>query len=73
VKGWIVWLLPPGDRRQATFRTHPLAPGVELVADGVVPLHAVTAEGRFTADVPMADPLPDWLFQAFSGRWRRTP
>ena len=56
--------------RQLRVRSHRLAPGVELVADGLVPFHVRAGTGwTFTASgVPTVEALPDWLVAAFGGQ-----
>jgi len=68
---WLLWIVPPDEGgRTLSFRPRKIGAGLELLTDGVVPLYAVRGDGwTITADAPMAEPLPPWLFAELGGRY----
>jgi len=68
-RGWLLWAVPV-DGRSLTFRDRKLGPDLAVVGQGVVPLHAVRADGwRATVSgLPVIEPMPDWLLVELGGR-----
>ncbi len=47
-----------------------LGPGLDVLGDGLVPLHAVRADGwRVQLSLPVVEPMPDWLIAELGGRY----
>ena len=48
-----------------------LGPGLDVLGDGLVPLHAVRADGWRVqlSGLPVVEPAPAWLIDALGGRY----
>jgi len=68
--GWLVWAHPAGDRRLTFPASRRLGPGLDVLGQGVVPLHAVRGDGWRVqlSGLPLVEPLPDWLLVELGGR-----
>lgn len=68
----VVWSASPGEDGQTLrFKNRRLGPGVQLIADGVVPWWMVREDGwSLDSTRPLAQAaMPAWLAEAFGGRW----
>ncbi|MBA2559896.1 MAG: hypothetical protein H0V07_08415, partial [Propionibacteriales bacterium] len=70
--GWLALcgaVRPDGAR--LVVKSRRLGPGVEVLADGVLPMAAGRADGWVlqASGVPLSDEIPDWLVEAVRGRW----
>ena len=72
-RGWLLWALPPGDRPLTFPASRKLGPGLDVLSDGVVPLHAVRGDGWRVqlSGLPVVEPVPSWLFAELGGRYGR--
>ena len=67
----VAWSAPAEGGRQLTLKSHKLAPGVRLVADGLLPWYLAQGDGwtlSAAAGLQTAVP-PDHLVKALGGRW----
>jgi len=70
--GWLLWVVPPTDGREVTFRNRKIGPELEVLTAGVIPLYARRSDGwLLNVYVPMSEPLPSWLVDALGGRWSK--
>ena len=69
--GWLVWAHPAGDRRLTFPASRRLGPGLDVLGQGVVPLHAVRGDGwRIQlSGMPLVEEMPAWLLVELGGRW----
>jgi len=69
-RGYLLWAHPVGDRRLTFPASRKLAPGLDMVGEGVVPLAAVRGDGWRVqlSGLPVVEPLPTWLLDALGGR-----
>ena len=69
--GWLVWAHPAGDRRYIFPASRRLGPGLDVLGQGVVPLHAVRGDGWRVqlSGLPVVEELPRWLLVELGGRY----
>ena len=72
--GWVLYAATPVDGVPLVFRDRRSDSfGVSVVASGVVPMYARRTDGStlVASTVPMAEPMPTWMVDAFGGRRAR--
>ncbi|MBA2768499.1 MAG: hypothetical protein H0U35_05100 [Sporichthyaceae bacterium] len=70
-RGWLLWALPAGDRPVLFPASRRLGPGLDVLGDALVPLHAVRADGWQTqlSGLPVVETMPPWLVAELGGRY----
>lgn len=66
-----MWAHPAGDRRLSFPDRRRLGPGLDVLGQGVVPLHAVRGDGWRVqlSGLPLVEEMPSWLVAEFGGRY----
>lgn len=69
-RGWVVWALSASDPAVRFAARRKLAHGLEVLGEGIVPLHAVRRDGWRAVDsgLPSVEPMPGWLTAELGGR-----
>ena len=70
-RGWAIWAHPAGDRPLTFPDRRRLGPGLDVLGEGVVPLHAVRGDGWRVrmSGMPVVEPMPAWLATELGGRY----